>query len=431
MTAPLVFRRDLSPALPLAAPILVLASLHVYGVAVWEVGSVSVAIWDFAVVVLALAWLAVASIREVRFPPGALLATTLALVFTMWVGVSALRSGEPERAFTLVIQQMRSFVLFVIVATTTMHLAAAERLNRSVLALGIAFATISLGLYLFMARDPEQIRATPSLWNPAIGYIADMGGVIRLKGLARDPNFYSLWLAPSLFIAFALFKRRRIPIGTALVLFAVTLALAASRTFFAAIAASVGSMIAIMALRDKAAAKRLAKVAALAVLAVVAGAIVWSLLGGNIVESFVTRMRLASQSPRLEAWPILLREVPNHAIMGIGPRGAEALLGGMYSHNTYLDLLVELGLVGALLWLAFAAQVTRVAFAKLGSPGILPWLYTWLLLLVMFAAFSLLYNPFPWMIAGLLLAWPSARPRPEKAETSRATVPVDAHGGAA
>jgi O-antigen ligase len=77
---------------------------------------------------------------------------------------------------------------------------------------------------------------------------------------------------------------------------------------------------------------------------------------------------------------------------------------GHFSHNTYLDTFVELGVVGTLTWLGFILSVLVIGVLRCTDARSFPWLQGGLTVMLGSSTFSLLYNPFFSVVAGVLLA---------------------------
>jgi O-antigen ligase len=233
-----------------------------------------------------------------------------------------------------------------------------------------------------------------------VGYVLDAGGVLRLIGLARDPNFYSLWMTPLLITG--LMRGR---LGTVLWLpIALSLGMALSRSFFVAILFTSFTLIpmlwSVRTLR-----KYFAKITIMPLImisVILCVSVLWT-----DTEYISKRIELADKTIRFERWHML-----NHAIVedwnpiwGSGLRSTQLLLKGVYSHSTYLDALFETGLVGFFLWLTILILLGLLCLngIKSADSELLPWIYTWFVLIIMFFSFSLLYHPFTWMVIGILI----------------------------
>lgn len=103
--------------------------------------------------------------------------------------------------------------------------------------------------------------------------------------------------------------------------------------------------------------------------------------GGVLSRSGITRAAIASTSPRVLAWKMLLHAVPHHLLLGVGPGEtrvasaryeslalARAIAPGAYftdAHDLPLEILVTTGLLG------FAAALVFVVLAGRRSRGVL------------------------------------------------------------
>jgi O-antigen ligase len=251
-----------------------------------------------------------------------------------------------------------------------------------------------------------EIISNPSLWKPSIGYELDEGKVMRLIGFAKDPNFYSLWISLAFFIGFS----RSLSLSRLVVLatIGVSLVLAMSRTFGLAILISTIILILYsLAMRVRSREYIYRVLIGVAIIAT-ASYIITFFMNYNLISFLIERVMLANATPRFDMWQQILGKMGEtwNPIIGAGLRGAEIALEGNYSHNSYLDVLFETGLIGFLLWSFMLYYTTLSAVKRINYPEWCPWVQTWLVLLVMFAFFSISYNPFLWLIAGILTGSP-------------------------
>jgi hypothetical protein len=115
----------------------------------------------------------------------------------------------------------------------------------------------------------------------------------------------------------------------------------------------------------------------LSVVLVVVGTMLALYLFSDIIQYSVFRMSLAGAqwSGRNEIWRIGLRHV---SISGIGLGGIipgkiiPSDLGYMMAHNDYLKYVIETGIIGVVLFLAFVSDVFGLSFHAWRSPGSSP-----------------------------------------------------------
>jgi len=381
-------------------------SFHMYGVGVIEFFGLSIAPWDWTVLGLVFLWVILLPYRPLRIRRNFVPALILALFFTLLLAISAFRSPQPERALTMILLQLRNLVLLLFIGTWFSDVNMLGSLNRKLFWIGGIIASFAVLMYVSALTRYSEILSNPSQWKPGIGYILDQGGVLRLIGFARDPNFYSLWVAPSFLAGLSLtFSPLRLVMM--IIIIGISLVLAMSRGF--ALAFSISTVILIVALlairRRSVYVKRL--VGAATISAIIAIALT-SVIGYDFSSMLEKRIELISQSPRYAMWHQILGEMSEtrNPLIGAGLRGAEEILKGAYSHNSYLDVLFETGLVGFLIWIFLISYTTMCALKRIKYQEWLPWIHSWFILLVMFVFFSLVYHPFTWLLIGILAASP-------------------------
>lgn len=382
--------------------LLVFISFHLHGISRVSIGGFNTTAWDWAIGLVALYWLFYMSLGVLRFSQRLKYFIILMGVFQIWMVVSAFASPEPTRALTMLVLQLRNFILVVVVTTLYDFKIELQRLNQMLFVFGAVVATVSVVLYVPAMSSYGEIVALRQLWKPGIVYVLDQGGVIRLIGFALDPNFFSLWMSLSLTTGLTLKPSRWRTIG--MVLIVLSLALALSRGFVAAVVASlvilsVGGILKSTVRRSLRSYLRPLRAGLPWLIALVGGLIV---TGGVFWQQVMTRVQLAAATPRFAMWASLFGTEFN-PFVGLGLRGAEEALAGKYSHNTYLDVLFETGLVGMIIWIVMISYVTWLGFKQMAGLAFLPWIHTWLITLGMFASLSLTYNPFPWLLAAVII----------------------------
>jgi hypothetical protein len=365
-------------------------------------GSIRIAPWDLLTALIFVIWVMALSQKRIRISRNFLLATLFVFLFTVWIGVEAFRSLDPVRGLTMFFIMLRNFMLFVVLGSLLRTKETYESLHRALFLLSGLIAAISLLMFTASSKKITAISIDPSAWRPGIGYVLDQGGILRLVGFAEDPNFYSIYAVLALFIGFSLPKGWLKWGGISLI--GLSLLLANSRSFFLVFGFSFAMMLLVTLLkREKALVFYIRSLSiSLLIVTVVAG--IWSFFQGDLLGKVLKRFSIMDQSGRFEMWEILLGKGFDDIWFGTGLRGAEFLLDGMYSHNSYLDLLVETGIVGFSLWLGFVCIVTVTGLRKINQFVMLPWFHLWILLLPMMLAFSFLYNPFFWMIAAMIVS---------------------------
>lgn len=403
--------------LPTVCVLLVVGTSLMWGVGVLDLRGINIAPWDWASLIIGALWIFYSARNRLKVTQTFLTGLFLAFLFTAWMGVSAFVSPQLERALTMIFIQMRNLLLFFCVATLFASYRSINlvRLNTQVFYLGVVIALTSIIIYIPAVMQYTTIISNPALWKPGIGYALDQGGVLRLIGLSKDPNFYSTFISFTFFAGITSSKSRLKWLGIAII--ALSLILAMSRAFAVVLPISILILLAPTALSCKIRKALKAYIKSIflgAVFALMLG-VVWGLFQGNLWQSIMLRMELASGTPRFTMWEKLIELIKTdfNPVIGKGLRSAEEALGGAYSHNSYLDILFETGMIGFTIWSLFIGFVTALAFKRLSEPGWAPWVHSWLIVLGMFLSLSAAYHPFSWMLAAVILG------SREKAKTYR------------
>jgi len=373
--------------LPAVAPVLVLlfVGLNVHGVYEIPVGPIDVPPWSMAALLaLAIAWWpgrSLSALFDTRVLFGI---PALTFGFTVfWMFASILWTSEPFVAFAVAGVQTINYGLLVSWGSVHTDGASMRSLNRVVFLVGVAFAAVALVLFA-----PALLRypALPAV--EGLGWLIDRGIALRARGLTSDPNFFSLYLSLPLFIGLS---QRDVPyrvVGTMLI--AAALFTAQSRTFVLACVITLPLSLLLAGRMAPRARRRIVRVA----LAVggLAGAglalVVWQ--SSVLRESIVARVQSIEAQNRIPRWLEAWAEFED-PLFGSGLMSLTEELG-RFSHNTYIDVFIELGLVGFSAWMVFLMGVTLLWVRRV-QESTLPWFQLWLLTIVMSPAFSLLYNP--------------------------------------
>lgn len=394
----------------IVAVTLLLLTRHFHALGTITVGGhIDISLADIAIIILGYIWLiyALAVRFHVHVSRNLIVAILLASLFAIWIGIQAFRSPEPVRGFTMFLLMLRDVAILWLVGSTLRSIRDVPLLNKVVFLIGVGVAVLSLALYSFAALDYQDILGDPSRWHPKIIYELGQAGILRLQGFAGDPNFYSLWMAVSLFCGLIVTEVRRLWKWLGIMAITASIVLAFSRGFFVALGAS--SLLIVFWLvfaGAKTPWRRYAKPLIGGALAMgIIALVTLPFMQESPARLLISRFQLAPLDPRLGMWKEILNDLPHELLLGKGLRTTEWTLGGMYSHNSYLDLLFETGLIGFVLWVFFAIFVT-IRGLNARSAELLPWTHCWLLTLFMFLFFSLLYNPFPWLIAAIIVAFP-------------------------
>jgi len=381
--------------------LLLFVSFHLYAVGVLEVGELSIAIWHFIGITFSFIYFLCGRFTnsKIQVSKTALSFFFLCLAFSLWILICAFSSPAPERGFTMVaIQIINLCIVSVWVFNARIELAT---LNRRILKVAAGIGAVAIALYVPAILSYDQTAPDGSPWMPSVGYYMEHGSVPRLTGLARDPNFYSLWMSIPLMVGIV-HGRRSIVLWLPVV-FSVLMTL--SRTFVVSLFFSSIALPLILLFNQttRIYAARLLVVPPMLVMILFA----YIFLIDTEQRIMYYRTSTLTDSTRMKNVNEVLSEISEswNPIIGNGLRSAQVLLRGYYSHSTYLDILLETGLGGLFLWMTIFGLVGIVSLSQIRRIGVelIPWIYALLCIMIYFVSFSLLYHPFIWMVMALIV----------------------------
>jgi putative inorganic carbon (HCO3(-)) transporter len=279
--------------------------------------------------------------EELKVPPTALIAIVLGVI----VGVSLLFSSDPSAGF----QKMTRFALFIgfffLVVQLTDNRREVVRIMRVIALSGTA-------------------AAAWALWNFLV-----LGSTERAGGPIHDPNdfaFFTLALLPMVGYLLVSERSRRLLWGGCFVLLVAALGATFSR----------GALVGVAVLALWALATRRVPIRGLvAGVAAALGVILLALtLFGSVIDVRLTAKQHIAQKnvdTREAYWSAALRMAEDRPLTGVGPgqfgvesvryvRNAPLSLRNPVVHNTYLEILAELGAVGLLAFLLYLLGTWRL-----------------------------------------------------------------------
>ena len=232
-------------------------------------------------------------------------------------------------------------------------------------------------------------------------------GFPRLIGLARDPNFYAMFMSVSLMMGVAEAHMGKALKWSGVAVITVAFVLTLSRTAIIAVPLSV-ILVTLLHHRMKAYPSNSSFLKSLlpwiTVLLVVVFVFTFlSVMMRPVFDWAIYRFLNILDSPRLDLWAVLVAD-PSVFLAGEGLRSSSLILGGSSSHNSYLDILFETGILGLILWVAFAVYIAKrgLALIRLETAAV-PWLQALLMVMMMMATLSITYHPIFWVVSAVIL----------------------------
>jgi O-antigen ligase len=315
----------------------------------------------------------------------------LGVAFVTWAGVTVLTSVSPATSLIGSALTSEGWVLLATAGTAaflTLQLADTPSRIRELLRAASLTAGVVAVYGLLQTAGLDPLKWQPGEW-----------GLFRSFGTIGNPDMFGAYMVLNLFVLVGLAlgeTDRRWRAGYTVAGLAVAVATYTSLTRAAWIGAVAGAVVfALLAMRLRPRFTRANVVVALVLLAIVAGATVLSLSNSDIDSNVISRIRTAFDPTdkntlgRTETWRVSAVAIGKRPVVGYGPdtfgqafqvnkseqfaRLVEPNIVQANAHSAIIQLAVENGVPGAVLWLALLAGVATVslpvASAAAGKDG--------------------------------------------------------------
>jgi O-antigen ligase len=187
-------------------------------------------------------------------------------------------------------------------------------------------------------------------------------GVDRLRGYIQDPNFFALFMTIPLFISFyyLLYKRKRL----LFLLVTVLMILTFSRATYLSLVLPIVSYFIYVSYKSRT--KILKPIAIIISMSILGFVFSQTSIGSDFVDNIYRQILLRfSESASTNARIRLINEgfslIRKYPIFGVGLLNTRfytyELIGNNYIHNTYLEVFVELGFLGGILYISMFASI--------------------------------------------------------------------------
>lgn len=316
-------------------------------------------------------------------------------ILLFWHLIEAFRTPDNYKALTLCLILIRDYFILFLISYLVKHKVDLYMMNDAILKITTVIVIVYDIIFIFLLKE------NPFAQNLLI-YEVERGSLLRFEGLAGDPNFYAfLLILPINILLFSYkgnwFKRSLILLvlffsvlatvsrsGLLLVIFQVLIYFIFSRNWKLLIYSSLSLSIILIPL--------------LFVKLPTIDVSLWESL-----YSMRERGNIYSDKTRTEINTELSGHVSEAPIIGLGLRSSMTILG-RNAHNSWLEALVEMGLIGVVIMFIFIYLVLRIGLkkAKINKEA-LPWALMWINVFVFMFLFSYFYHPFLWFIAGTIL----------------------------
>jgi O-antigen ligase len=326
------------------------------------------------------------------------------LIFLVWAGFEAILSPDIASGTTLYLQYIRNFILLLLITMFPFNKKDYQKLNLSIFVVGVIFAVIGIGLYYSNNSNFSIIHSNPERWHGYVGYEMDKIGYLRANGLAGDSNFYAIFLTLSLFCGIGINKHAILKYS-GLLLTIIAILLAFSRTIFVALGLTFIVMFSLRLMKLK----RLdfIYIFAITLFIIISSIVIFVFFGIDTIEVMRLRFADVTGGNRSYLLSVLLPMIGESPIWGHGLRSAQIELLGYYSHNTYLDVIVDMGLIGMALFSLIILSTLNLMVKVKKDSDVSQIAKPWFFMLIFTLFFSILFsfgtNPFIWLVLSMVV----------------------------
>jgi O-antigen ligase len=370
-------------------------SAHLFALSQFSVVGINLSMTDYVTLLWIFIAIAIGKNYKFSFKYNSI-EIRLLLLFTVYAGFEVLHGMYGFKSLSLFLQLLRNLFIFLLIYYSIQRANIIE-INRLIFKLSFWMSILMLFLYgLFITVQILPIN------------IFEYGEFqsIRFEGLSGDANFYAFLMSVALLIGFYNSSKDLNVLNKYLYLMpiGINIVITISRS---AIVALIVTFIFTSILYEKKLSSKFKKIFTLFFIFTAffyLSMIKLPNLNVSIYEWY--SLRATQGSPRIEMWLTLLNYIQQQPIFGYGLRASEYLLGGYgrYAHNSYLELLVDYGMIGFIIFVSFMFLVFLKGIKLINiNEKYKAWLHSYLILCILFGGFTLLYWPLLWVLIALIL----------------------------
>ena len=321
----------------------------------------------------------------------------------MWFMFEGLRSVDMMRGITYIL--MLAIGIFIFIKVSSLPSSSfLLSVNKNIFVFGGALHLLMAVWYSYILLfNSGYILDHPTLWDvgPSAIYEVQLGTVIAFQGLIGDPNAVGVGAAIVLFCGLQV-RFKHFDLFRHIINFIMILLILASNSRGALVALIISFVFGCLFFGDKEYKKYFLTfffvIVCLAALSWVSG----DLAGFSNPVDKIDR----GAGQRMEQWGMIVSSFVEQPIIGNGLRSCENLLS-KYPENSYLTLLNDSGIIGAVLYcilwgFPLFMFISHRPDRRFDAESVIPWIVYSVFLLLSMGYISMEVRPIVWMTLGII-----------------------------
>jgi O-antigen ligase len=336
------------------------------------------------------------------------------IIFSFILSIDVLRASLPFAVITLLVANTRNFLLaWLLIVLIKDSRESKEKVGEYLIFITAFISTISLIMYFINSFSLKMIKPVVALWHPGIWYFLSEGKIMRLSGVASDPNFFlAISIIGFVYSLFYFNKNIKYKIASLTILIAIIFTISKMALVVLAALFFVGCALFILKRREES-----LKVIRNYIFVVLLSMPIFFVAGFiskdfNVYQMYKARIYSAAefvdvQSPVLDTrtslWQTGYEIFSHNPIFGAGGKAA-FFERKEYLHNDYLEMMSSYGLIGLAALMFFLGATLVMSYRNLFMPLVTESFFLVICYSVFMLGFSVFFNPFLFFVLGLLWA---------------------------
>jgi O-antigen ligase len=335
------------------------------------------------------------------------------IIFSFILSIDVLRASLPFTVITLLVANTRNFLLaWLLIVLIKDSKESEEKVGKYLISITAFISGLSVIVYFVYSFSFKAIKPMIALWHPGIWYFLSEGKVMRLSGVAGDPNFFlAISIIGFVYSLFYFNKNIKYKIASLIIFIAIIFTI--SKIALVILAALFFAFFVLITVKRQ----ESFKITRNYIFVILLSLPIFFIIGFisndfNVYKMYKMRIYSAAefvdvQSPVLDTrtslWNTGYEIFSHNPIFGAGGKAA-FFERKEYLHNDYLEMMSSYGLIGLAALVFFLGATLVMSYRNLFMPLVTESFLLVVCYSVFMLGFSVFFNPFLFFVLGLLWA---------------------------